>query len=38
VVTNPNHLNHFLRNFHLSLGIQQKLWGMSLPALYSLFK
>jgi hypothetical protein len=22
VVTNPNHLNHFLRNFHTSLGIQ----------------
>ena len=37
-MTNPNHLNHFLRNFHASLGTQQKLYGLKLPALHAIFK
>lgn len=38
VITNPNHLNHFLRFFHLSLNIEQKFWGFDLESLYTKFR
>lgn len=38
IVTNPNHLNHFLRSFHIQIQGAEKLWGFDLDTLHNKFQ